>query len=120
MSAAMNDATDEMEVRRLLEAKLADVENQLTTMVEPPTDQGSISFGKRVGDGTQIAIERLTQVAVHDGLQVVRDDTIRALAKLDEGSYGQCDVCGRPISPERLEALPWALTCIEHAGRRDR
>jgi RNA polymerase-binding transcription factor len=120
MLGRMNDASDQVDVRRLLEAKLADVEEQLTTMVKPPTEQGNISFGKRVGDGTQMAVDRLAQVAVHDRLQLVRDDTIRALAKLDEGSYGRCDVCGRPISTERLEALPWALLCVQDAGRRDR
>jgi hypothetical protein len=71
----MNDVSDVTEVRRLLKAKLADVEEQLTAMVKPPTGQGNISFGKRVGDGTQMAVDRLTQVAVHDRLQVVRDDT---------------------------------------------
>lgn len=116
----MNEASDQVLVRRLLEAKLADVDEQLTAMVKPPTEQGNISFGKRVGEGTQMAVDRLAQVAVHDRLQLVRDDTVRALAKLDEGSYGRCDVCGQPISAERLEALPWARLCVVDAGRPDR
>jgi DnaK suppressor protein len=36
-----------------------------------------------------------------------------ALARLDEGTYGRCERCGRPISEERLEALPYATRCIE-------
>jgi DnaK suppressor protein len=113
-------AIDEGEVRRLLRDKLADVEEQLASMVRPPTEQSNISFGKRVGDGTQMAVDRLTQVAVHDRLQLIRDDVVRALAKLDEGSYGRCEVCAEPIPAGRLEALPWAVHCLEHAGRRDR
>ena len=36
----------------------------------------------------------------------------RALAKMDAGTYGTCERCGRPIGAERLEALPWAMLCI--------
>lgn len=38
-----------------------------------------------------------------------------ALRRMEEGSYGLCLVCGRPISRRRLTAEPWAQTCIEHA-----
>ena len=63
-------------------------------------------------------MDRLTQVAVHDRLQVTRADVVRALAKVDEGTYGSCDVCGRLIPEGRLEALPWAVRCLEDADRR--
>ena len=105
-------------IRSRLEAKLAEIEDQLATMTAPPTEQSNISFGKRVGDGTQMAVERMSQVAVADRLQAVEVDVRRALAKLDEGSYGRCDVCGRPIPEGRLEALPWATLCVEDAVRR--
>ena len=36
-----------------------------------------------------------------------------ALRRIDEGTYGTCQSCGRPISPERLEAIPYATRCIE-------
>ena len=38
------------------------------------------------------------------------------LDKLDEDTYGICDVCGAPIGRERLEAIPWAVRCIDHAA----
>ena len=41
-----------------------------------------------------------------------------ALAKVEEDSYGRCDVCGQPIGDARLEALPWATLCVKDAGRR--
>ena len=40
-------------------------------------------------------------------------DVDRALAKMDAGTYGTCERCGKPIGPERLEALPWAVLCID-------
>ena len=65
-----------------------------------------------------MAVDRLSQVAVHDKLQVTLADVDRALAKVAEGTYGTCDVCGKPIGEGRLEALPWAVLCVEDAARR--
>lgn len=37
----------------------------------------------------------------------------RALARMRENCYGECEECGKTISPDRLEALPWATLCIK-------
>ena len=39
----------------------------------------------------------------------------RALARMDLGEYGSCEVCGRGIEAERLEAIPWTSVCSKHA-----
>lgn len=106
------------ETRATLTAKLAEIDEQMATMEAKPADQGSISFGKRIGEGTSMAVDRLAQVAVHEQLQVTRADVVRALAKLHDENYGTCDVCGNPIAPGRLEALPWAVLCVEDATKR--
>jgi DnaK suppressor protein len=104
--------------RTALNEKIAEIDDQMAMMEKKPADQGSISFGKRIGEGTSMAVDRLAQVAVHDKLQVIRGDVLRAFEKLDEGSYGRCDVCGKPIPEARLEALPWAVLCVEDATKR--
>lgn len=43
----------------------------------------------------------------------------RALGRIEAGSYGLCEVCGRTIPRARLEALPFATTCLEHAAQRE-
>lgn len=101
-----------------LQAKRAEILEKMGLLEEKPTDHGSISFGKRVGEGTAMAVDRLSQVAVHDRLQATLADVERALAKLEEGSYGRCDVCAEPIDEERLEALPWAVLCVQDAAKR--
>lgn len=73
---------------------------------------GGISFGKRVGEGTSIAIERFTDVAIHGQLLQQLALVDAALARMDEGTYGLCTVCHRPIVAERLEVVPWAATCV--------
>ena len=73
---------------------------------------GGISFGNRVGEGTSIAIERFADVAIHDQIVHQLAQVDAALERLDDGTYGICTGCGRPISSERLEAVPWAATCV--------
>lgn len=106
------------EVASNLERKAADLDAQMAKMTERPTDQGGISFGKRVGEGTSIAVERLSQVAAHESLLDLRAVVARAQAKLADGTYGFCDVCGEPIGEGRLEVRPWAVVCVEHAASR--
>ncbi len=105
-------------VRTTLTAKRAELLDELRQIEAPPGDRGSISFGKRIGEGTAMAVDRLSQVAVHDQLQAMMADVDRALAKLDDGSYGVCDVCGGPVGEGRLEALPWATLCVKDAAHR--
>jgi DnaK suppressor protein len=103
----------------LLTAKQAELEAELQGLEggsAPVEISGSISFGKRVGDGTSVAVERLSQVAAHDRLQLTLADVKRALAKLDEQTYGYCDRCYEPIPAARLEALPWAVRCVACAS----
>jgi DnaK suppressor protein len=76
---------------------------------------GGISFGKRVGEGTSIAIERFADVAIHDQIIQQLAAVDAALVRVAEGSYGVCEVCRRRIAPERLEAIPWAATCVSCA-----
>ena len=52
------------------------------------------------------------------GRQVAEVDA--ALERVDRGTYGVCEVCGRPIPEERLEAMPAARLCVEDQERADR
>ena len=38
-----------------------------------------------------------------------------ALSRIEDGSYGKCEVCAEPIEPQRLQVLPYATLCMEHA-----
>ena len=106
----MNEAHDPTAVLTALHAELLQRAEALRSGATVPS--GGISFGKRVGEGTSIAIERFADVAIHD--QVVQQLTLvdAALIRLTEGTYGACQVCGKPIAAERLEVIPWAATCV--------
>jgi DnaK suppressor protein len=104
--------------RVALEARRDEVRAELDRITAAPRDPvAAVSFGKRVGDGTTEAVERLNRVAAAEGLVAMLADIDRAIVKIDEGSYGRCDRCGNPIPPERLEARPWAVRCVRCAAR---
>jgi RNA polymerase-binding transcription factor len=107
------------DVRALLETRREELERELSQLIEIPRDpMATVSFGKRIGDGTTEAVERLNRTAAAQSLSTSLEEVERALQKLDEGTYGVCDDCGEPIAPERLEAIPWTALCVRDASKR--
>lgn len=79
-----------------------------------PGDLADAAATRSTQDDTESLIATLRQ-----RLRSVED----ALARIDEGSYGVCEVCGDSISAARLEALPFTTVCIDDVkggGRRRR
>ncbi|WP_300018497.1 TraR/DksA C4-type zinc finger protein [Pseudonocardia sp.] len=69
-------------------------------------------------EGVTIGYERAQLQGLLAGARADLDALDRAAARLSAGTYGRCLRCGRPIAPERLDALPAAETCIACAGSR--
>lgn len=104
---------EELRVRR---AQLMAELGVVTTVERDP--DATVSFGKRVGDGTTEAVERLNRVGTARELDAMLRDVDRALQKIEDGTYGICDRCGKLISEARLEARPWSVLCIDCAALR--
>jgi DnaK suppressor protein len=98
---------------RALREKRADLEHKLGGFTAIPERGANLGFGKRIGDGTIEAVDRLNQIGVGTRLESRLERVDRALAKLDEGTYGTCDVCGKPIDPRRLKAAPESTVCVD-------
>ena len=107
-------------IRRDLEARRDAARERLAVLASRPERGSALGFGKRVGDGTTEAVGRLTDIGVGDSIERVLARTERAVAKLDDGSYGMCDVCGEPIPSGRLRALPDAVLCLRCADSHRR
>jgi DnaK suppressor protein len=108
-------SVDTEATRRALAEHRAEIEARLAGLMRAPERGSGISFGKRVGDGTTEAVSRLNEVGVADNLTASLEQIDRALAKLEEGSYGSCDVCGEAIPSARLAARPESTVCVDCA-----
>lgn len=101
-------------IRRTLEEELNTVERQLR-------ENGATLDGERVdlevdegfADSAAATSERSEVLAQVEQAQGHRNEVVGALKRLDDGSYGKCQNCGREIAIERLEALPATPLCID-------
>ena len=100
---------------RLLAEREERLEAELAELTKPPGEIGTISFGKRVGEGTSMAVDRLAAVSAQEHLLAMLDDVRRAQTQVSDGTYGTCEVCGEPIPDGRLEARPWSTRCLAHS-----
>jgi DnaK suppressor protein len=73
---------------------------------------GPMTYGSQAAAATQV-FEQQRDLALRDHNEQHLAAVEAALRRLDDGTYGACVRCGRPIAPERLDALPWAAHCIE-------
>lgn len=108
------DATLEAKFRELLVEQRDALRRQLQDLGADPEDPNieSLDFDFGFADSAQSTAERNKVLAVIERLRDGLHDVQLALEKLDKGTYGICERCGKPIDPERLEALPSARLCV--------
>lgn len=114
-TAARERLDQEKERLRALIGNMADDNNEgghnggdeLTTVDQHPADAGSETF------------EREKDMAILNNLEDQIAEIEKALARVDEGTYGTCEACGKPIGDERLEVVPTARYCVEDQGARE-
>jgi len=80
---------------------------------DPDSDEVTFVDDPGFADRSHNTEERSRLISVARALRSNLHDVERALAKLDAGTYGTCERCGRAIAPDRLDALPWATLCID-------
>lgn len=114
------DDPDLQAIRAELEARRDSTRARIASLTKRPERGSALGFGKRIGDGTTEAIDRLTDIGVGQSLEQSLARTERALEKLDEGTYGSCDQCGEAISPGRMRALPEGVLCLKCASKAPR
>ncbi|MDQ4133725.1 MAG: TraR/DksA C4-type zinc finger protein [Actinomycetota bacterium] len=78
------------------------------------------SFDQHEADIGTETFEREKDLSILEQVEAELADVEHAIRRLDEGTYGTCEACGRPISPERLEAMPATRLCHEHQLEAER
>ena len=109
---------DLKQIRERLEAKRAELQHDSDTLgpqAHPaPIDYIEANEGLKDQGDDAIDLEQIEKdraILVNDNALLMQVE--EALKRLDNGTYGKCMVCGKPIPEKRLEAIPWALLCVE-------
>jgi RNA polymerase-binding transcription factor DksA len=109
--------TADVDYAELLRNERAGLQAQLTELGF--ADQGSgLSYDSNFADSSQVTAERGEAGRLAQELQETLDDVEAALLRLQDGTYGLCEVCGKPIGAARLEAMPAARLCIVDAAKQ--
>jgi RNA polymerase-binding transcription factor DksA len=78
------------------------------------------SYDQHQADMGTETFEREKDLSILEQVESELADVEHALRRLDEGTYGTCEVCGRVIPDERLEAMPATRLCLEHQAEAER
>ncbi len=107
---------DVEKLRQLLEKELEEATRELEELEKRLEVKGDYGLG--IGDPHIIQWE--LNLALRDRAAQKVKDIKRALDKLAKGSYGVCEVCGKPIEEGRLELLPYTTLCSKCASQHRR
>jgi DnaK suppressor protein len=111
------------EVRQLLEedatgmrADIAEAEAQIADRL----DNGLRDDGDDEADAGVKTFEREHEFVMTSNARNLLEQTEKALARIDAGTYGVCESCGQPIGKARLMAFPRAVLCVTCKQREER
>jgi RNA polymerase-binding transcription factor DksA len=117
---------DEVKARLLGErARLEGVkENFDEEHLDDESEQESLaelsSFDQHEADIGTETFEREKDLSILEQVEAELADVEYAIRRLDEGTYGTCEACGRPIDQERLEAMPATRLCRDDQLKAER
>ena len=78
------------------------------------------SFDEEYADAGTDTFERERDLSLTNNIRDLLDKIERAVERIDAGSYGLCERCGRPIEKARLKALPYATLCVKDKQAEER
>jgi RNA polymerase-binding transcription factor DksA len=90
------------------DGELPAVGSELSSNEQHPADLATDTF------------ERARDLSIAQRVEAELTDVARALQRIDEGTYGTCEACGRKVDEARLQVLPATRFCVEDQGRAER
>lgn len=111
------------EVRAELKAEAAGLRadiGQAESLIAERLGDTVAEAGDDEADASSKVYEREHELALIDNARDLLEQTEHALARIDAGTYGVCESCGKPIGKARLLAFPRATLCVECKQRQER
>jgi RNA polymerase-binding protein DksA len=92
-----------------------DAEREEVRLTETSSDR---SPDPNTAEGGSLAFEMEKELSILENTRDILAKVEDALSRIDDGTYGTCDVCGDAIPVARLEALPYTKMCVNCASAR--
>jgi DnaK suppressor protein len=108
-----------LEERTELETQLATIEAESFATSQSDLS-GEVSFDEENADAGTFTFERERDLSIENNVRDLLSKIERALARMDEGTYGICSRCGKQIEKARLKALPYVDLCLKDAQAQSR
>lgn len=97
--------------RERLQVAMASVNHDVSVSEE--TGDLSIGADDHIADSATETLMRELDGGLEENAEHLLAEIDVALSRIEDGTYGTCEVCGRAIGDERLHAVPWARLCID-------
>jgi RNA polymerase-binding protein DksA len=113
-------------IRKQLETKRDELQQRQTELEADSFDgtqsdiTGEVGLDEDFADAGTATFERERDLSIRNNISDLIDQMSRAIARIDDGTYGTCERCGRPIDAARLKELPHALLCLDCKRREER
>ncbi|HEX3299260.1 MAG TPA: TraR/DksA C4-type zinc finger protein [Actinomycetota bacterium] len=105
--------------REELAAQLTTIEDQAFAATQSDMS-GDVGVDDESADAGTATFEREKELSIEQNVRDLIQKIDRALKRIEDGTYGICEVCGKPIEKARIKALPYVDLCIKDAQARSR
>ncbi len=108
-----------LEEQQELQAQLTGIEEDSFAATQSEMT-GDVGLDDEAADAGTATFEREKDLSIEQNVRDLLQKIERALKRMDEGTYGTCDRCGKPIEKARIKALPYVDLCIKDAQAQSR
>ena len=106
--------------RERVQAAIANLRNDHPGSLDEEVEEIAATGDNHLGETATATLGREIDYTLGENSEQVLAEINAALQRIEKGTYGTCMRCGKEISPERLEAHPWASLCIDDAQKAER
>jgi DnaK suppressor protein len=97
--------------RERLAREIAELDADLSESLEDSSDESP--YDQHMAETASVTLDREIDLTLQENVRAALGQIDRALVKLESGTYGSCDKCGKSIGEGRLLVAPFATLCID-------
>ena len=106
---------------------LLDERERVSSSIQHLHEEGSLeeeteeeTYDNHLADSATATLNREIDYTLEENSEELLAEVDAALKRIEDGTYGICEGCGKPVDEDRLEAIPWTRFCIDDARKRGR